>query len=86
MFDMRLAQVFQPGLSDAVGNPKEASLHVLWKSGDLSGDGLVQDFDAPRHIVLYLIFEIYGRGVGAENVVTSAAFGRSATAFGTWQD
>jgi hypothetical protein len=61
VFDVRFAQSFQAGLSDAVGQPKEPGLHILWKSGDLSGDGFVQDFDAPRHIALYLNFEIEGR-------------------------
>jgi hypothetical protein len=32
-----------------------------------SGSGLVQDFDAPRHIALYLNFEIDGSGIGAVN-------------------
>lgn len=55
---MRLAQAFQPRLADALGKPKESRLHVRWKSSDFSDDGVVQDFNVPNHIRLYLNFEI----------------------------
>jgi hypothetical protein len=58
VFYVRPAQAFQPRSADTVGKPKEPRLHVRRKRGDLRGDNLVQDFDAPKHPRLYLIFEI----------------------------
>jgi hypothetical protein len=46
---MRLAQAFQPCLANPLGEPKELRLHVSRKGGDFSGDGVVQDFNSPRH-------------------------------------
>jgi hypothetical protein len=46
--------------------PQEPRLHVCRKGGDLSGDGIVQDFNSPSHIGLYLNFEIEGRGGTAD--------------------
>ena len=59
---MRLAQAFQPCLADALGKPKEPCLHIRRKGGEFIGDRIVQDFDSPIHILLYLNFEIEGRG------------------------
>ncbi len=62
---MWLAQAFQPRLANALGKPKEPRLHVHRKGGDFSGDSFVQDFDSPRHVRLYLNFEIEERAKGA---------------------
>jgi hypothetical protein len=66
MFHVRLAQAFQPHLADALGKPKEPGLHVRRKGGDFSDDSIVQDFNSPSHIYLYLNFEIDGRGGTAD--------------------
>jgi hypothetical protein len=58
VFHVRLAQAFQPGLADALGKPKKPRLHVRRKSGDFGSDSVVQDFNSPSHISLYLNFEI----------------------------
>jgi hypothetical protein len=58
MFHMRLTQALQPRLADALGKPKEPRLHIRRKGGDFSGHRIVQDFHAPSHMRLYLIFEI----------------------------
>jgi hypothetical protein len=58
VFHVRLAQAFQPGLADAFGKPKKPRLHVRRKSGDFGSDSVVQDFNSPSHIRLYLNFEI----------------------------
>ena len=55
---MRLAETFQPRLTDALGKPKEPGLHVRRQRGDFSGDNIVQDFKSPSHARLYLNFEI----------------------------
>jgi hypothetical protein len=62
VFHVRLAQAFQARLADSIGKPKEPRLHVRRKRCDLSRDNFVQDFDAPRHARIYLIFKISGRG------------------------
>ena len=49
VFHVRLAQAFQPCLANTLGEPKEPRLHVSRKGGDFSGDGVVQDFNSPRH-------------------------------------
>ncbi|MGZ5877337.1 MAG: hypothetical protein ACXWKP_35315 [Bradyrhizobium sp.] len=46
-------------MADALGKPKEPGLHVRRKGSDFSGDSIVQDFNSPNHIHLYLNFEIY---------------------------
>ncbi len=58
MLYMRLAETFQTRLDDAFRKPKKPRLHVRRKRGNFSGDDLVQDFNAPGHIRLYLNFEI----------------------------
>ena len=55
---MRFAQAFQPNGRNALGEPKESSLHVGWEGRDLCSDSFVEDFDPPSHALLYLIFEI----------------------------
>jgi hypothetical protein len=62
VFRVRLTQAFQPCLANTLGEPKEPRLHVSRKGGDFSGDGVVQDFNPPRHARLYLNFEISERG------------------------
>jgi hypothetical protein len=59
---MRFAKALQPDGRNAPGKPKKSRLHVSRESGDLCGDGFVQDFDSPRHGRLYLNFEIEKRG------------------------
>lgn len=49
---MRLAQAFQPRLTDALGKPKETGLHIRRKPSDFSGDSIVQDFNPPGHSAL----------------------------------
>jgi hypothetical protein len=66
MLHVRLAQTFQTRLADALGKPKESGLHIRRKGSDFSGDSIVQDFNSPSHINLYLNFEIYGRGGPAD--------------------
>jgi len=61
MFYVRFSQALQPGYADALGKPKEPRLHVRRKGGNFSGDGIVQDFNSPSHIAVYLNFEIEGR-------------------------
>jgi hypothetical protein len=46
---MRFAQAFKSGRRNALGKTQKSRLHVGLKGGDLCGDGLVEDFDAPRH-------------------------------------
>jgi hypothetical protein len=53
-------------LANALGKPKEPRLHVRRKGSDFSGDSFVQDFYSPRHVRLYLNFEIKGRGEKAK--------------------
>ena len=55
---MRLAQAFQPNRRYALGKPQKPRLHVGRESGNLRGDGFVEDFNSPWHISLYLNFEI----------------------------
>jgi hypothetical protein len=57
---MRLAQALEPCLSNAFGEPKKSNLHVGGKRGDFRSDHFVEDFDSPRHSLLYLNFEIAG--------------------------
>jgi hypothetical protein len=45
-------------LADALGKPKEPRLHVRRKAGDFSRDGIVEDFNSPSHVSLYLNFAI----------------------------
>jgi hypothetical protein len=66
MLHVRFAQAFQARLADALGKPKEPGLHVRRKGGDFSGDSIVQDFNSPSPIYLYLNFEIDGRGGAAD--------------------
>src|SRR5258705_6039159 len=61
MFHMRLAQALQPCLANALRKPKEPRLHIRRKGGDFIGDRIVQDFNSPSHIRLYLNFEMEGR-------------------------
>jgi hypothetical protein len=63
---MRLA----PDRCDALGKPQKPRLHVGRESGDLCGDGFVEDFDSPRHSGLYLNFKIKKR---EKNVARGAA-------------
>jgi hypothetical protein len=49
-------------LANALGKPQKSRLHIRRKGGDFSGDGIVQDFNSPRHARLYLNFEIEERG------------------------
>src|SRR5262245_5369976 len=60
MLHVRLAQAFEPCLANALGKPQEPCLHVRRKGGDFSGDGIVQNFNSPRHVRLYLNYEIEG--------------------------
>jgi len=52
---MRLAQTLEPGLDDAVGEPKKPGLHILRKRRNLRGDDLIQDFDP---LPLYLLMRL----------------------------
>jgi hypothetical protein len=46
---------------NALGKPEKSRLHVGRESGDLCGDGFVEDFNSPGHGRLYLNFEIKKR-------------------------
>ena len=59
---MWLTQAFQSRLANALSKPEEPRLHVRRKGGDFCDNGFVKDFDAPSHILYYLIFEMAGRG------------------------
>jgi len=61
MLHVRLAQAFQPGGDNTIGEPQKPRLNIGREPGDLSGDGFVQDFDLPGHQQLYLNFEIIER-------------------------
>jgi hypothetical protein len=60
VFYMRLAQALQARCANAFRKSQKPRLHVRRKTGDLSGNDFIQDFDSPCHGRLYLNFEING--------------------------
>jgi hypothetical protein len=59
---MRFAQALQARCAGAFCKSQKSRLHVRRKTGDLGGNGFIQDFDLPCHGRLYLNFEIKGSG------------------------